>query len=60
MIELGVTFIFHPRDWGFGFGYPQVDGGPGIPCIGIDIQVVCFKLQITLYKNWEWKPEDDE
>ena len=60
MIELSFTLVFHPRDWGFGFGYPEVVNGPGIPCIGLHTQFICFQLNITLYKMWELKDESEE
>jgi len=57
MIELAFTLIFTPKDWGFGFGYPETDG-PGIPAISVDIQFICLKFQIVLYKTWQWEPDD--
>jgi len=53
MIELSFALVFHPRNWKLWFGYPEVNEGPGIPCIGLFLQFILFQLSLTLYKTWE-------
>jgi hypothetical protein len=53
MIESSFTLVFDPSCWGFGCGFHEVDGNPGIPAITLDIQLFFFKVQVTLYRTWD-------
>ena len=57
MFELSISLVFRPRDWGFGFSYPEASGKDAIPAIALHIQFIFLIIQFTLYRTWEMEDE---